>query len=750
MLRTAVRLYTILLVSLVVCTPDALAQRVMQSMPVFVRNAGQVRAAGASAHGVPLYIASLPQGVVGIRTNGISFAVQRGATVTRTDFDFADGAYTLAATGANGIINRYDERGTLHRSEAYTTLVFRHTQRNKTISIGITTNGLNIHSTSALALRPSSPSFAIVNGALDINGVVSVPIPSSIVTTATPDNVQQPNFAWDATDNGVTVALNFITPTTSASYFGGASLDSATSATGDGTSMYVCGVTTSANFPATAGTHQQSLQGGRDAFIAKFDSRGSRIWATYFGGAGDDAATGIALSNTLVAVCGTTNSKSNFIQGSGYKSTFLGGNTDGFLSTLNSASGQIQNSTYIGGNSIDACTDVCIMPNGNIACTGTTFSDNIDANGHQKNQGGASDAFIIVLSPTLSALQWSTYYGSDDLEYGGGIIAAPNGSIFICGTTASYNANNIISTTIGEGNDLVEFFDGFLVKFSAQGTREWGRFYGGKGYDYATRIALTSSSVIIIGYTNTGTSPDRFIATADGAQTDFGGGINDGFIASFNIDSGKRIWGTYQGGSGDDRCTGITATPNGDVFVTGMSNSANFPLFPKDSPAPAGGYDAFMGYYKADGKQRIASVLFGGSGDDRGAGLMRLNDNTILLCGTTTSTNLPVSGGGQQSNAGGSDIFLASFVDYSILDVEGEPQQPAWSVVPNPAHTSITVRGMEDGSHYDVCSLLGISMLRGNVISGTPINISALPAGYYFIRITTAQGTPVSIPFVKE
>jgi uncharacterized protein (TIGR03437 family) len=71
---------------------------------------------------------------------------------------------------------------------------------------------------------------------------------------------------------------------------------------------YLAGSTTDTSFPATAGAYQTKLSGASDAFAAKLSPDGSKIlWATYLGGAGNDAANSMAVdANGNVWMVGTT------------------------------------------------------------------------------------------------------------------------------------------------------------------------------------------------------------------------------------------------------------------------------------------------------------------------------------------------------------------------------------------------------------------------------------------------------------
>src|SRR4051812_34488311 len=79
-----------------------------------------------------------------------------------------------------------------------------------------------------------------------------------------------------------------------ASYYGGAGYDAAVNITTDASgNVYMTGQTANSTGLATAGAYQTTSGGAEDAFLVKFDGAGTRLWATYFGGPGADFGYGV-------------------------------------------------------------------------------------------------------------------------------------------------------------------------------------------------------------------------------------------------------------------------------------------------------------------------------------------------------------------------------------------------------------------------------------------------------------------------
>src|SRR5690606_31717922 len=97
----------------------------------------------------------------------------------------------------------------------------------------------------------------------------------------------------------------------------------------DGDRIYLSGHGLSNNGLATPGSHQPLPGGQGDAFLAAFDTSGQRLWTTWFGGAGEDGAYGVAAANGHVHITGWTESTTSISTPGAQQGTF-GGWVDAF------------------------------------------------------------------------------------------------------------------------------------------------------------------------------------------------------------------------------------------------------------------------------------------------------------------------------------------------------------------------------------------------------------------------------------
>lgn len=396
-------------------------------------------------------------------------------------------------------------------------------------------------------------------------------------------------------------------------YYGGALADAINTGDIDALgNIYIGGSTKSTANIAIGSAHQAIYGGGAyDGFLAKFDAAGSRLWGTYYGGAGIDEINAVAcdvLGN--VYITGNTNSITSIATTSSFQSTKVGTvNDDVFVAKFNSI-GVRQWGTYYGGNGNDRPNAITDDINGDIYIAGTTDSDTGIATlgSHQDtlavSSGGDIDMFLVKFDAS-GTRKWGTYYGGNQSESPGGIVSDNQSNIYIAGSTRSDSG---ISTP-NSWKDTIDIdpvagygIDAFLVKFNDVGARQWGSYYGGIGYEVsATIFASLGGDIYMLG----GTNSTMHIATLGSYQSSYGGGsftntagmeyFGDGFIARFSS-TGNLISGSYYGATGDEAVTNFTNDNLGNIYIAGGTNSiTGLATAGSHQPVYGGGfYDAFL------------------------------------------------------------------------------------------------------------------------------------------------------------
>ena len=251
-------------------------------------------------------------------------------------------------------------------------------------------------------------------------------------------------------------------------YYGGNKDDMTGVSVSDGTNVYIAGYTQSDTGIASSTGYQPALNGSSDAYLAKFDPAGNRLWGTYYGGSGNEDAGGVALDNNRnVYLLGATNSDSS-IATPGCAQDTLGGGLDAFLVQFDQLMGYREWGTYFGGPADENVDFSRIVTDsaGNIYIVGKTASTSgiATAGSWQTTFGGGStDGFIAKYNNT-GGLQWATYYGgeADDNIFACGFDGT---GLYVCGQTNSTTGIATPDAFLPVGGGLTFYFQGFLSKF---------------------------------------------------------------------------------------------------------------------------------------------------------------------------------------------------------------------------------------------------------------------------------------------
>jgi len=388
---------------------------------------------------------------------------------------------------------------------------------------------------------------------------------------------------------------------------------------------YLCGYTNS--FGA----------GSYDAFLAKYDPAGNQLWNVTWGGSNADDGFGVAVDgNNNICICGDT-------------INFGAGNYDTFIAKYDPAGNQLWNTTW-GGSGWDFSNGIVVDGNNMIFLSGDT--DSFGA--------GGNDAFLVKYDSAGNQL-WNVTWGGSNSEYNYGITIDGNNSIYFCGETKSF----------GAGNN-----DAYLVKYNSEGYQLWNTTWGGSGDECGYGVAVDGiNSIYLCGSTNSfgaggldafltkfekiytnlnstssltwsGDNDDcGYDVAVDGCNnvylcgyTDsFGAGGNDAFLAKYDL-VGNQLWNVTWGGPNNERGRGVTVDGSNNVYLCGYTGSFGL-----------GGYDAFLVKYDSAGNQ-LWNITWGNLGSDDSYGVAVDGNNSIYICGKTTSFG-----------AGGYDAFLVKY-----------------------------------------------------------------------------------------
>jgi hypothetical protein len=444
---------------------------------------------------------------------------------------------------------------------------------------------------------------------------------------------------------------------------------------------YLCS-STSAGLP-TVGPFQGNFGGGpRDAFVAKLNAAGTAlVHSTYLGGNDDEQGVGVALdaSGNVYAV-GITNS-SNFPTKNAFQPTQGSASTHGFIAKLDptkTGADQLVYSTYLGGNQGALASGIAVDSAGNAYATGSTTSTDfpLTAGAFQTAIRGNGDIFVIKLDSAGSSALYSTLLGGSERDINGRIAVDPSGNIYINGHTDSANfpttANAFRPAHASDGG----LRDAFVAKLnpaaSGVGQLVYSTFLGGNGNDESYGLSLDSSGAVYV--TGSTESTDFPGAALPGMV----GGGHAVFLTKLNPSGsgdGSRIYSALLGGSGNDYGNAVAVDTAGNAYVTGFTESANFPTVNPAQQTLSGPMDAFVLKLNAAGSAIVYSTYLGGSLDDSGLGIAVDSDGNAFVTGQTRSQNFPTTPAAFQPANGGSN--------YNAFVVKLSPNRPPTAACQN-------------------------------------------------------------------
>ena len=380
-------------------------------------------------------------------------------------------------------------------------------------------------------------------------------------------------------------------------YLGGTGLEEGLGIAVDSAgNAYLTGDTSSFNFPKV-NAFQTTLQASGNAFVSKLNAAGNALlYSTYLGGSASlELGNDIAVNDAGHAyVVGMTNA-ANFPVKNAIHPAY-GGNSDGWvakLDTTRSGNASLVYSTYLGGANLDYAHAIAIDTSGNAYVTGVTFSANfpITAGAFQSTISGVGDAYVTKLNAAGTAVVYSTYLGGSApfaAEEGRGIAVDASGAAYVIGSTGSTNfpTLNGYQTTFGGGRG-----DAFVAKFDAGGgALLYSTYLGGDNTDSGAGIALDAAGSVYVA----GTASSVNFPTVNALQ---GFRNFDAFVAKIDTaasGSASLLYSSFFGGTGDDAILALAVHPGGDIYVTGVTDSRDFPTVHPFQATLAGGGDAFV------------------------------------------------------------------------------------------------------------------------------------------------------------
>ena len=337
-----------------------------------------------------------------------------------------------------------------------------------------------------------------------------------------------------------------------------------------------------------------------DIYLAKYDKSGARIWQQNIGGTGDDRGLGIARdSNDNIYITGTFQKTAH--------SEITGGGAGGIILTSR----------------------------------------------------GGFDIFVASFTSN-GAYRWAHTYGNtgtaaSSADIGYGITVDSSNKVIVTGQfagTVDFDASSKTLNLKSKGGT-----DVFVLSLTSGGSTSFAKQLGGSGVDRGTAVAIDSTKRIYVAGSFSGTAD--FNPSSSTANLKSAGG-KDAFVARLSS-SGSYSYAKAFGGTSNDEAHGVVVDAGNNVYVTGyFAGTADLnPSSPKANVKSAGSNDVFVVKLNSSGNYFWGKRV-GGTGDDRGRGIVRQSNGDVAVVGNFSGTVDfdPSSTVNNVASHGGDDAFV--------------------------------------------------------------------------------------------
>jgi hypothetical protein len=332
-----------------------------------------------------------------------------------------------------------------------------------------------------------------------------------------------------------------------------------------------------------AGSTASYGAGSNDIYLIKTNSSGNKQWEKTFGGSGDDSGHSVQQTSDGGYIIVGNRNDYGFPYFYGY--CLIKTNSSG-VKQWEKTFGMIRIEEY--GRSVQQTSD------GGYIIVGNVYT--------------RLEEIHLIKTNSSGVQQWeNTFYdpGGDfySYNYGFSVQQTSDSGYIIAGCTSPVYGGSV---------------DVYLIKTNSSGVKQWGKTFGGSGYDSGSSVQQTSDGGYIIA----------------GSTNSYGAGSSDIYLIKTNS-SGVKQWGKTFGGSGNDSGCSVRQTSDGGYIIAGSTTSYG-----------AGSSDIYLIKTNSSGSKLWEKTL-GGSGYDSGSSVQQTSDGGYIIAGSTTSYG-----------AGSSDVYL--------------------------------------------------------------------------------------------
>lgn len=565
---------------------------------------------------------------------------------------------------------------------------------------------------------------------------------------------------------------------------------------------YVVGNTDGGAFPVSTGA-VFTYNAFTDAVVLKFSViKDSLVFATFYGGGSTESGNSVDVNSINdVFIGGQTFSSGTggipietIIWSDNQASNGMSINPsgaspgDGFIARFYKNGNVLIWSRYYGGSQDDGINSIYMDNADNLYFTGQARSNDITmVNAAQSSLSTISatntDAIVGKLD-NLHKIIYSTYLGGGGTAYtatkdvGRDITVDASGNAIVVGST---DANNFpVGNSTGNSNTFYDgslggYQDGFIVRYSPTGTKQFASYFGGTdtyGIDEITRVNYnaTKNEIYFAGQSNDTISFPYL--TLSGAFNLKRKATNAAFIGSMTGNLTKQWCSSYGKAASNFSVTGLASDSIGIVYLTGhaKSNTLNYPvtapLYTVYNDTIRNGDDGFVAIFNPQ-KNLFHAHYLGGTGNDYiNNAYVGANKKLYVVGNTGSSANdFPIAynsvniqhidstfGGG----AGQNDGFITRFdmTEIQAISVKEISQSDyLLNVYPNPSTNGFVLEMKEDNLKNvlaKVYNLTGQVIVEQKITQPhTQFSCESWASGVYLINVN-ANGNLKTFKLIKN
>ncbi len=285
---------------------------------------------------------------------------------------------------------------------------------------------------------------------------------------------------------------------------------------------------------------------------------------------------------------------------------------------------------------------VALAPDGSIFVTGSSDANSVPGGFPMHGTpGGDFDVFVTKLDATGTTVLSSTWFGGSNREDASAIAVDSTGAVYVTGTSQSADLPVANAFDASRGGTV----DAFVLKLDPSGANTvYATYLGGANVEEGKSIAVDASGSVLV----TGETRSTDFPTANAYDATYNDDV-DTFLTKLAPNGASLVYSTYLGGAvGDDRVRAVTVDASGRAIVVGETSSSDFPT----ANAYDGTYegsssfsgDAFVTRFAASGASLDFSTFLGGTGYDYADAVAVDASGAVYVAGSTTSPEFPLVG----------------------------------------------------------------------------------------------------------